>query len=270
MTDTAGKRAAFRALHEEGCFLIPNPWDAGSAKILQAVGFKAVASSSAGFAWSMGRPDNGVERDAVLAHLTALCAAVDLPVNADFENGFADEPEAVAGNAVLAARTGVAGLSIEDLADRDAPALYDERLAAERIRAVRAALDAEAPDVVLVGRSEGLLFGQLSLQQLIDRMVALAEAGADCLFAPGIRQPDDIRALVNAVAPKPVNVVGGPGMTLAGLAELGVRRVSVGGSLARLAYSAMMAAADRLESHGDFDVFAEGPPGARLNDLFAR
>jgi 2-methylisocitrate lyase-like PEP mutase family enzyme len=268
MTDTAGKRAVFRALHEDGCFVIPNPWDAGSAKILQSVGFKAIASSSAGFAWSTGRPDNGVERDAVLAHLT--CEAVDIPVNADFENGFAEAPEAVAANAVLAAKTGVAGLSIEDLADRAAPALYDDVLAVERIKAVRAALDAEAPDVMLVGRSEGLLFGKLTLQQVIDRMVALADAGADVLFAPGIKQPDDIRALVNAVAPKPVNVVGGPGMTVAGLADLGVRRVSVGGSPARVAYGALMAAADRIESHGDFDGFADGAPGTRLNDLFAR
>jgi 2-methylisocitrate lyase-like PEP mutase family enzyme len=268
MADIAQTRAAFRQLHEEGCFVIPNFWDAGSARILQSIGFKAVASSSAGFAWSMGRPDNGVTVEEAVAHLKAVCSAVDIPVNADFENGFADEPEAVAANAVRAAKAGVSGLSIEDLASREERKLYDDKLVAERIRAVRAALDKAAPDVMLVGRTEGLLFGALTLQQAIDRAVALAEAGADVIFVPGLRQPSDIQALVAAVAPKPVNVIGGPGMTVAQLADLGVRRISVGGSLARVALGAFMNAANQIENTGDFAILAEGTSGGRLNDLF--
>jgi 2-methylisocitrate lyase-like PEP mutase family enzyme len=270
MADTAQKRAAFRKLHEEGCFVMPNAWDAGSARILESVGFKAVASTSAGFAWTLGRQDNHVTLDDVLGHLKLMCERTSLPVNADFENGFAREPEAVAANAVLAAQAGVAGVSIEDLTGEADGGLYDEALTVERIRACRMALDAEAPDVMLVGRSEGVLHGQLNLQQATDRMVAIAEAGADVIFLPGLRQPDDIAALVRAVAPKPVSVlIGGPHLNLEQVAELGVRRVSVGGSLARIAYSALVTAANHIANKGDFAPLIEGVPRKQINDLFA-
>lgn len=269
MTSVDEKRAAFRALHQQGCFLIPNAWDAGSARILQTLGFKAIASTSAGFAWSTGRADNAVTRDAVLDHLRALTAAVDLPVNADFENAFAREPVDVAANVLLATLSGVAGLSVEDLSE-DGRTLFDHDLAVDRVRAARRALDDTGADVVLVARTEGLLHNQLTLQQTIDRCVAFADAGADCIFAPGLRQADDIAALVSAVAPKPVNVVmSGPGLSFAELAALGVRRVSVGGSLARAAYSAFMNIASDLERTGDFAPLAQGAPSRHLNELFA-
>lgn len=264
----AETRAAFRSLHEKGCFVIPNPWDIGSARLLQHLGFSALASSSAGFAWSMGRPDYAVGRDEVLQHLRSLCEAVELPVNADYESGFAKEPEGVAANVTLAIETGVAGLSIEDR-NIDIPTeLYDRAFAVQRIRAARQAIDKSGDDVILVARTETLLIDPKALTPAIDKLVAFAEAGADCLFAPGVRDKADITAMVRAVAPKPVNVVAmRPGLDLAELAALGVRRVSLGGSLARVAMGAMLAAAERIKA-GSFDGLDAAAAGKQLNEIF--
>lgn len=248
MADVTAKRVAFRALHQTGCFVLPNPWDAGSAVRLARMGFKALASTSAGAAWSMGREDGELSRDEVLAHLRMLCAATDLPVNADFEAGFADGPEGVAENVALAVATGVAGLSIED---RTGSELYEPALAAERIRAAREAIDRTGEDVLLVARSEGFLIGQTDLNATIKRLVAYAEAGADCLYAPGIREIGAIREVVAAVAPKPVNVLLiGPEMRVSELAAAGVRRVSVGGGLAAAAWKGFDQAAKMLVEEG--------------------
>jgi 2-methylisocitrate lyase-like PEP mutase family enzyme len=262
------KRATFRRLHADGCFVLPNPWDVGSARLLQQLGFAALASSSSAFAWTGGRPDYGVALADVLAHLETLCGAVDLPVNADFESGFAREPEGVADNVRRAVATGVSGLSIEDR-DIDRPAdLYELPLAIERIRATRAAIDATGAKVVLVARTEGLLRDPRATAAAIDRLVAFAEAGADCLYAPGVRGKEDIAAMVRAVAPRPVNVLTtGPGLTLAELAALGVRRVSVGGALARVAWAAAVAAATEMRA-GSFAGLAAGMPGSELNETF--
>jgi 2-methylisocitrate lyase-like PEP mutase family enzyme len=245
--DIAARRAQFRALHQAGCFVLPNPWDAGSAQRLEAMGFAALASTSAGAAWTAGRQDGEMTRDEVLAHLTMLCAATALPVNADFEAGFADDPEGVAANVVLAAATGIAGLSIED---RTGKTLYGMTLAVERIRAARAALDQAAADVLLVGRSEGFLVGRTALAPTVERLVAYAEAGADCVYAPGITDIGAIRELVTAVAPVPVNVLLRGTMRVADLAACGVRRVSVGASLAYVAWTAFDAAARTLLESG--------------------
>ena len=259
----ADRRTAFRQLHASGCFVMPNPWDIGSALILQGLGFKALASTSAGMAWSLGRPDNGVALDAVLAHLRTLVSAVDLPVNADFEHAFADDPEGVAANVARAVSTGVAGLSVEDSTGNPAAPLYGRSLAVERIAAAHAAL--EGSGVLLTARSEGFIVGRPDLDETIARLVAFSEAGADCLYAPGLREPEQIRAVVAAVAPKPVN-----GLTLgqpvSALAELGLRRISVGGALARVAYGAFLRAARAIATENRFD-FSEGAPGAELNRL---
>src|SRR5947208_8989202 len=237
---TADKRATFRKLHEAGCFVIPNPWDVGSAKALQRLGFKAIASTSAGFAWSIGKADNHVTLDEVCEHLTALCTAVDLPVNADFEGGFAHKPEDVAANVARGVKTGIAGLSIEDSTGDAAKPLYERALAIERIKAARAAIDADNSGVLLVGRCEGFLVGQPDLTMVIDRLSAYADAGADCLYAPGIKTKEQISAVVKAVHPRPVNLlIGAPGLSVAESAELGVRRISVGGSLARAAWGGL-------------------------------
>ena len=264
----AEKRAAFRALHQQGCFVLPNPWDVGSARMLQHLGFAALASTSAGYAWTTGRPDYAVTCGDVPQHRASLCAAVDLPVNADFESGFASDPEGVAANVGLAIETGVAGLSIEDR-DINAPfGLYDMTFAAERIRAARAAIDRSGKDVVLVARTEGLLTDPNAINPAIDKLVAFAEAGADCLYAPGVRAKADIAALVRAVEPKPLNVVMmRPGPSVAELADLGVRRISVGGALARVAWGAVMTAAEQIKA-GSFDGLAMGTPGKQLNDIF--
>jgi 2-methylisocitrate lyase-like PEP mutase family enzyme len=244
----AEKRAAFRLLHREGCFLIPNPWDAGNARRLERMGFKAVASTSAGYAWSMGREDGDMSRDEVLAHLQMLCASTSLPVNADFEAGFADDPAGVAANVMLAVATGVAGLSIEDRVGHD---LYEPAQAVERIQAAHEAIGNSGEDVVLVGRSEGFLIGQTDVDATIKRLVAYAEAGADCLYAPGVKDISAIAAIVSAVAPKPVNVLlMGPEMSVAALAEAGVRRVSVGGSLAAAAWKGFDQAVRLLVDEG--------------------
>jgi 2-methylisocitrate lyase-like PEP mutase family enzyme len=267
-TSPAEKRAAFRALHESGCFVIPNPWDVGSAIALQALGFKALASTSAGFAWSHGAPDTLVGRDAVLAHIAELTAAVDIPVNADFEGGFAVEPEQVGANVEMAVRTGIAGLSIEDSTGEDAAPLYDFDLAVARIAAARKAIDATGRDVVLTGRSEGFIRGRPDLEETIRRLVAYSEAGADCLYAPGIHTEAQIVEVVAAVAPTPVNVLS-PGLSVAAMAKLGVRRISVGGSLARAAWGGFYAAAREIAETGEFTLLAKGASGRELNELFA-
>ncbi|GEP00208.1 isocitrate lyase/PEP mutase family protein [Methylobacterium haplocladii] len=244
---TAARRA-FRSLHAQGCFVLPNPWDIGSLRRLEALGFPALASTSAGFAWSAGLDDRAMTRDAVLGHLRNVCAATDLPVNADYESGFADNPEGVATNVTLAMATGVAGLSIED---RTGDTLYETALAVERIAAARSAVDAVDSEAVLIGRSEGFLIGRTDLGQTIDRLVAYAEAGADCLYAPGFSDPDDIRAIVRAVAPKSVNVLlASPAMRVADLADSGVRRVSTGSRLAFAAWAGFEAAARMLLEDG--------------------
>src|SRR5258707_7967911 len=238
---TAEKRIEFRKQHEAGCFVLPNPWDVGSAKALQHLGFKAIASTSAGFAWSIGRADNRVTLEDVLQHLTALCTAVDLPVNADFEGGFAHKPEKVAANVARAVKTGVAGLSIEDsTGDADNP-LYERAFAIERIKAARSAIDADNSGVLLAGRCQGFLVGQADLNMGIDRLQAYAQAGADCLYAPGIRTKEQIAEVVRAVHPKPFNLLlGSPGLSVAEAADLGVRRISVGPSLAGAACDALL------------------------------
>jgi 2-methylisocitrate lyase-like PEP mutase family enzyme len=264
------KRATFRKMHESGCFVLPNPFDVGSALALQHLGFKALASTSAGFAWSIGRADNRVSVEDVLAHLTALCAAVELPVNADFEGGFAHEAEKVAINVGRAVKTGVAGLSIEDSTGDAAKPLYERSLAIERIKAARAAIDADRSGVLLTGRCEGFLVGQTDLTMVIDRLNAYAEAGADCLYAPGIRSKEQIAAVVKAVHPKPVNLLQGwPGLTVAEIAELGVRRISIGGSLARTAWAGFMRASREIAEKGSFAEFGNGYPGGELNKMFS-
>jgi 2-methylisocitrate lyase-like PEP mutase family enzyme len=267
---TAAKRAVFRKLHDSGCFVIPNPWDVGSARYLQHAGFKALASTSSGYAWSTGRADNHVTCDDVIDHLTTLCAAVELPVNADFEAGFADDPEGVAANVTRAVATGVAGLSIENSTGDAARPLYDDVLAVDRIQAARAAIDAVDPAVMLVARCEGFLWGERDLNKTAARLVAFAEAGADCLYAPGVATQAEITTLVKAVAPKPVNVlIVQPTMTVAALADLGVRRISVGGALARTAWAGFMRAAQEIAEQGTFKAFAGAAKGGELNGLFA-
>lgn len=264
---TAQKRKSFRALHQQGCFILPNPWDLGSARLFQQMGFSALASTSSGFAWTMGRADYAVTRDGVLAHLASLCAAVDLPVNADFESGFAAGPEELAANAGLVIKTGVAGFSIEDSV-LGGPGLYEKGVAVERIRAARAAIDRSGETVMLVARTEGLLSDPAAVTLAIDRLVAFAEAGADCLYAPGVKAKADIAAMVRAVAPRPLNVLmSGPGLTLAELAELGVRRISIGGALARVGWGAVMRAAEQIKA-GSFEGLADAASGKRLNEIF--
>lgn len=262
------KRAEFRKLHQSGCFAIPNPWDIGSAKYLQHLGFKALATTSAGFAFSRGLPDGLVKRDDMLAHIRELVEATDIPVNADFENGYADDPNWCAENARLCAETGVAGLSIEDAADRKESPIYDIDLAVERIHAVREAL--HGTGVLLVGRAEGFLVGREKIDQVIKRLVAYSEAGADCLYAPGLKEREHIKAIVEAVAPKPVNVlIGGPiGLTMRDAAQLGARRVSVGGAFARAAWGGFIRSAKELMETGTFEELKQGASYDELQELF--
>ncbi len=272
MTISVGdKRTAFRRLHDAGCFVIPNPWDIGSARYLQHLGFKALATTSSGFAWSMARPDNAMSRDDVLAHLKAISYAADIPVNADFEGGYADDPGGVAHNVTLAVATGVSGLSIEDSTGNAEAPLYEFAQAVERIKAARRAIDATASGVFLTGRSEGFIVGRPDLKETIKRLSAYAEAGADCLYAPGIRTKDDIAAVVRAVAPKPVNfLAGGPLFTVAELAALGVRRISVGGAMARTAWGDFIRGAKEIAEQGTFAAFTKGASGGELNGLFKK
>jgi 2-methylisocitrate lyase-like PEP mutase family enzyme len=268
----ADKRRAFRTLHQSGCFVIPNPWDVGSARYLQSLGFKALASTSSGFAWSEAHADTAVGVDVVLAHLAEIVAATDVPVNADFEGGYADDPAGVAKNVTRCCETGVAGLSIEDSTGDKAKPLYDVPFAVERMKAARAAVDKAGAEVLLTGRAEGFIAGVPDLDQMIARLKAYAGAGADCLYAPGIRTREQIEAVVKAVAPKPVNFLnGGPlGHTVADLAAMGVRRISVGGALARWAWGGFMRAAKLIAEQGSFEGFKDAASGAELNGFFAK
>ena len=271
MSAQAARVAAFRRLHQSGCFVIPNPWDLGSARLLEQLGFPALATTSAGFAWSMGRPDNGVSLEQVLAHLRLITASVNVPVNADFEGGFAVAPEEVAVNVTAATATGIAGLSIEDASGiADAP-LFDFALALERIRAARRAIDESGTGVLLTARTEGFIVGRPDLGETLRRLTAFAEAGADCLFAPGIRTPEEIAVVVNAVAPRPVNVLVGTGFTtVAELAAAGVRRISVGGALARAAWTGFLEAAREIAGQGTFANLGKAVSYGEINGALGR
>jgi 2-methylisocitrate lyase-like PEP mutase family enzyme len=259
----------FRRLHEAGCFVMPNPWDIGSARAIVGLGFPAVATTSAGVAWSLGRRDNEISLELSLAHLRTMAAAVEVPVNADFEDGFAKDPIGIAANVWAAAETGIAGLSIEDSTGDQASPLYDFSLAVERINAARHAIDDSRTGVLLTGRSEGFIAGRPDLEETIRRLVAYAEAGADCLYAPGVRAVSDVSAIVNAVAPKPVNVlVSTDFTTVAQLAELGVRRISVGGALARAAWTGFLTAAKEIATAGTFSALTRNIPVPEMNKLF--
>jgi 2-methylisocitrate lyase-like PEP mutase family enzyme len=269
-SDPTEKRLAFRRLHESGCFVLPNPWDAGGVRFLQSLGFKALATTSSGHAWSQGQPDGAVPLDAVLAHLREIVDASDLPVNADFGNGFAPDDAGVEKNVGLAIKTGVAGLSIEDsTGDADCP-LFNIETAVSRICAARAAIDKAGGDTLLVGRAECFLVGRPDLDETIERLKRYADAGADCLYAPGISTRQQIAAVVAAVAPKPVNLLVGSsgGLTMDEIAALGVRRVSVGGALARTAWGAFAHAARLIAEQGRFDGFAPALPGKELDSFF--
>jgi 2-methylisocitrate lyase-like PEP mutase family enzyme len=262
-------------MHESGCFILPNPWDVGTAVYLRHLGFEALATTSAGVAFSRGMPDAtpALPLDDMLAHIREIVAATPLPVNADFQSGYADEPEGVSVNVALCIATGVAGLSIEDNTGNSAAPLYEKSLAVDRIRAARSAIDASGIPVILTGRCEVWLVGQPDpLRVALDRLVAYAEAGADCLYAPGVREPDEIGQIVKAVAPKPVNVlVHGPSaLTVSHLTDLGVRRVSVGSALARVAWGAFIRAAQNIATTGSFDAFADAVPFAEINDVFRK
>jgi methylisocitrate lyase len=260
------RTAAFHQLHESGCFVMPNPWDVGSAKVLEGLGFPALATTSAGAAWTVGEVDNGMSLDQALEHLRAVAGAVSVPVNADFQDGFAADPDQVAANVKLAAATGIAGLSIEDATgDVDDP-LYDFDLAVERIRAARRAIDESGTGVLLTGRSEGFVAGRPDIDETVRRLRAYDEAGADCLYAPRIESLDHITAVIAAVAPKPVNLlINAPFITVAEAAGLGVRRVSVGGTLARVAWGGALAAAKELAESGTVSRFVDLP---NVNALF--
>lgn len=263
------KCAIFRALHETGCFVIPNPWDVGTTRYLQGLGFKALATTSSGVAWSRGRRDGAVSRDEMLAHLREIVAATDLPVSADFENGYAPDLNGVEKNVETVAGTGIAGLSIEDSTGDPKDPLFNIDVATERIRAARRGIDRSGHDVLLVGRAENFWIGRQDLDDTIKRLKAYSDAGADCLYAPGIKTREQIKAVVDAVAPKPVNLLVGTAteLSLQDIADLGVRRVSVGGALARSAWGAFMEAAQAL-TQGNFEHFAKAASGAQLNGFF--
>jgi 2-methylisocitrate lyase-like PEP mutase family enzyme len=266
MPSLADRCRVFRELHRSGCFVIPNPWDLGSARLLAQLGFPALATTSSGFAWSQGRPDNRVSLEEALAHLRSIAHGVGVPVNGDFERGFATSPDAVGSNVAAATSTGIAGLSIEDSTGDAVHPLFEFTLAVERMQAARRAIDDSGTGVLLTGRSEGFIVGRPDLAETIRRLTAYAEAGADCLFAPGIRIKADIVAVVEAVAPKPVNVlVGSDFATVAELSDLGVRRISVGGALARAAWTGFLDAAREIAEQGTFTRLARAVPFADLN-----
>jgi 2-methylisocitrate lyase-like PEP mutase family enzyme len=266
----AEKRRSFRQLHESGCFAIPNPWDLGTAIYLQELGFKALATTSSGFAWSQGRADGKLARNQVLAHFESLVAATNVPINADFESGYAKNAAELAENVTLAVQTGIAGLSIEDSTGDVNRPLYDLPAAVDRIRTARRAIDNAGGDTLLIGRAECFLVGQPDLAQTIARLQAYSTAGADCLYAPGLRKREDIAAVVAAVAPKPVNLLIGTvsELTMQDVTALGVRRISVGGALARSAWGGFMRAAKLIAQEGRFDGFADAASGQELNDFF--
>jgi methylisocitrate lyase len=259
----------FRELHHSGCFVIPNPWDPGSACLLAQLGFPALATTSSGFAWSLGRADHRVSLQEALDHLRSMTAAVEVPINADFEGGFAIEPDAVGANVAAAAATGIAGLSIEDSTENPSNPLFDFQLSVERIRAARRAIDDSDRDILLTGRSEGFIAGRPDLAETIRRLTAYAEAGADCLYAPGIRSREEIEAVVKAVAPKAVNVLAGSDFaTVAQLADMGVRRISVGSALARAAWAGFLEAAKEIAGQGSFIRLGQAVSFAEVNGLF--
>lgn len=269
MTDAADRCRVFRQLHQSGCFVIPNPWDLGSARVLAQLGFPALATTSSGFAWSLGRPDNGVSLEDAVAHFRSIAHGVEVPVNGDFEGGFAIEPAAVGANVSVAMTAGIAGLSIEDSTGDASNPLFEFGLAVERLRAARKAIDDSGTGVLLTARSEGFIVGRPDLAETIRRLTAYAEAGADCLYAPGIRTRADIAAVVRAVAPKPVNVlVGSDFTTVAELADAGVRRISVGGALARAAWAGFLQAAKEIAERGTFTSLARAVPFAEINERF--
>jgi len=268
---TADKRKTFRELHKSGCFVIPNPWNVGSARYLQGLGFKAIATTSSGHAHSEGYADGAQSRDEVLAHFKELAAATDIPLNADFENGFADDPDEVAANVTRCIATGVAGLSVEDSPNNATTPLYDSDLALKRVKAARAAIDKAGGDVVFTARTEGFIRGRPDLEETIRRLKAFADAGADCLYSPGIKTREQIEATVKAVAPKPVNFLnsGSFGFTVSDIAAMGARRISVGGSLARVAMHAFIKTARQIAEEGKFDGFADLIGNPELNKFFA-
>jgi 2-methylisocitrate lyase-like PEP mutase family enzyme len=267
----AEKRKAFRQLHETGCFVIPNPWNVGSARYLQGLGFRALATTSSGHAHSQGYADGAQTRDDVLAHFRELVEATDVPLNGDFENGYADQPEGVAENVTRCISTGVAGLSIEDSPNNATTPLYDFGLSVARVKAARAAIDRAGGDVVFTARAEGFIRGVPDLDNAIRRLKAYAAAGADCLYAPGIKTREQIEAVVRAVAPKPVNFLnsGAFGFTVSDIAAMGVRRISVGGSLARVAMHAFIKTATEIAKDGKFDGFAGLISNPELNKFFS-
>jgi 2-methylisocitrate lyase-like PEP mutase family enzyme len=269
MISTDEKRRAFRALHERGCFVLPNPWDVGTTRFLERCGFHAVATTSAGFAFTRGLPDSAVPRDEMLAHIREIVTATRLPVNADYEDAYGASAEEVLTNVRACVETGVAGLSVEDATGSEGAPLYPFDDAVARVRAARRAIDDAGADVLLTGRSEGFIVGRPDLDETIRRLEAYANAGADCLYAPGITTREQISAVVSAVAPKPVNVlVSGAGPTVAELAALGVRRISVGSTLARVAWTAFMRSAREIAEHGTFERFADAEGYAAVNELF--
>jgi 2-methylisocitrate lyase-like PEP mutase family enzyme len=270
MPTVAEKRQAFRKLHETGCFVIPNPWSVGTARYLEGLGFKALASTSSGYAHSQGFADGALTRDQVLAHYREVAAAVAIPLNADFENGFADKPDEVAANVKLCVDTGVAGLSIEDFTNDEADPIYPFDVAVARVKAARAAIDRVGSSVLLTGRAEGFLHGRPDLADAIKRLKAFAAAGADCLYAPGIKTREQIVEVVKAVAPKPVNLLNHTtlGFTVKDIADMGVRRISVGGTLSRVAMDAFIKSARAIAEQGTFDSFAGIVSNTELNKFF--
>ena len=268
MSAPPDRYVVFRNLHESGCFVIPNPWDAGTARVLAGLGFPALATTSSGSAWSAGRADHDVALEQALTRIKVVADSVQVPVNADFEGGFATRPEDVAANVTRAIETGVAGLSIEDSTEDPANPLYDVDLAVERVRAARQAIDRSGVRVLLTGRSEGFIAGRPDLKETIRRLQAYAGAGAECLYAPGLAQLADIRAIVDAVAPQPVNVLARPTFSVKELADAGVRRISVGGSFARVAWTAFLDAAREAQIKGTFTAVGRAMPGSELNALF--
>ena len=268
MTVQDDRVAAFRQLHSSGCFVMPNPWDVGTARALEQMGFQALATTSAGFAWTLGRADNQVALDQALQHLRLVADAVAVPVNADFQGGFAVDPEQVGANVKLAVATGIAGLSIEDSTGDEADPLYELDLAVERIRAARGAIDESGTGVILTGRSEGFVVGRPDIDETIRRLRAYAEAGADCLYAPRIGSVEQVAAIVTAVSPKPVNLlINAPFITVRDAANLGVRRISVGGTLARTAWRGFLQAAQEIAEAGTFSQFEQLPD---VEGLFSR
>ena len=267
---TADKRRTFRQLHDSGCFVIPNPWNVGSALYLQGLGFKALATTSSGYAHSLGLPDGAVTRDMVLAHYRELAAATTIPVNADFEGGFADDPTEVAANVRLCIETGVAGLSIEDFTGDESAPLYEFDLALARVKAARKAIDQAGGDVVFTARTEGFIHGRTDMAETLRRLKAFADAGADCLYAPGIKTREQIETVVRTVAPKPVNLLMSfaGGLTVSDIAGMGVRRISVGGTLARVAMDGFIKSARAIAEQGSFDSFAGVVSNAELNKFF--